>query len=453
MVSEFFQLQQKHTNVRIEFVAGLTTFLTMAYIIFVNPSILSLEGIPQENLVGIDRMDKDALIAVTCIVTAITTIAVGIFAKAPIAMAPGMGLNAFFAYLVASGKMNWQTALGVVFVSGVLFLVVTLLGLRKRIVEAIPMSLVSAIAVGIGLFITFIGLKNLGIVVKDPITFVSAGPLTLTVLIGLVGLLVMIFFEMKKIVGGLVIGILASTVLAILFDKQIKMPHQFIALNLSIQKVAFQLDILAALKWGFLGTIFTLTFIDMFDSVGTLVACCHQAKMVDENNNIKGLDRLLSIDAIATVIGALFGTSTVTAYVESAAGIEQGGRTGLTSIVTGALFLLALLFVPIVSIVPTYATAPALIMVGLFMMKEIKRINFVSLEEGFPAFVIMVMIALSYSISTGLAFGFISFVVIRLVSGKARDIKPAMWIIAILSVLFLTLDQLPGIIEYVKGFV
>ena len=453
MVSEFFQLQQKHTNVRIEFVAGLTTFLTMAYIIFVNPSILSLEGIPQENLVGIDRMDKDALIAVTCIVTAITTIAVGIFARAPIAMAPGMGLNAFFAYLVASGKMNWQTALGVVFVSGVLFLVVTLLGLRKRIVEAIPMSLVSAIAVGIGLFITFIGLKNLGIVVKDPITFVSAGPLTLTVLIGLVGLLVMIFFEMKKIVGGLVIGILASTVLAILFDKQIKMPHQFIALNLSIQKVAFQLDILAALKWGFLGTIFTLTFIDMFDSVGTLVACCHQAKMVDENNNIKGLDRLLSIDAIATVIGALFGTSTVTAYVESAAGIEQGGRTGLTSIVTGALFLLALLFVPIVSIVPTYATAPALIMVGLFMMKEIKRINFVSLEEGFPAFVIMVMIALSYSISTGLAFGFISFVVIRLVSGKARDIKPAMWIIAILSVLFLTLDQLPGIIEYVKGFV
>ena len=453
MVSEFFQLQQKHTNVRIEFVAGLTTFLTMAYIIFVNPSILSLEGIPQENLVGIDRMDKDALIAVTCIVTAITTIAVGIFAKAPIAMAPGMGLNAFFAYLVASGKMNWQTALGVVFVSGVLFLAVTLLGLRKRIVEAIPMSLVSAIAVGIGLFITFIGLKNLGIVVKDPITFVSAGPLTLTVLIGLVGLLVMIFFEMKKIVGGLVIGILASTVLAILFDKQIKMPPQFVALNLNIQKVAFQLDILAALKWGFLGSIFTLTFIDMFDSVGTLVACCHQAKMVDENNNIRGLDRLLSIDAIATVIGALFGTSTVTAYVESAAGIEQGGRTGLTSIVTGALFLLALLFVPIVSIVPTYATAPALIMVGLFMMKEIKRINFVSLEEGFPAFVIMVMIALSYSISTGLAFGFISFVVIKLVSGKARDIKPAMWLIAILSILFLTLDQLPGIIEYIKGFV
>jgi AGZA family xanthine/uracil permease-like MFS transporter len=451
MVGRFFQLQEKKTNIKIEIVAGVTTFLTMAYIIFVNPSILSLEGVPEQQLTGIDRMDKDALIAVTCIVTAITTIIVGIVARAPIAMAPGMGLNAFFAYLVASRKMGWQTALGVVFISGLLFLAVTLLGLRKKIVEAIPSSLVSAIAVGIGLFITFIGLKNLGVVVQDPITFVSAGPLTITVLIGLVGLLVMIAFEMKKIVGGLVIGILASTTLAVLFDKNVEIPQQLISLHLNIQKIAFHLDVLSALKWSFFGTIFTLTFIDMFDSVGTLVACCHQANMVDEEGKIKGLDRLLSIDAVATVIGALFGTSTITAYVESAAGIEQGGRSGLTSIVTGVLFLMALLFVPIVAIVPLYATAPALIMVGLFMMKEVKKIDFANLEQAFPAFIIMVMIALSYSISTGLAFGFISFALIKVVSGKAKEVQPAMWVIAILSLLFLTMDRLPNIIDWLKN--
>jgi AGZA family xanthine/uracil permease-like MFS transporter len=451
MIGEYFKLRERQTSIKIECVAGLTTFLTMAYIIFANPSILSLEGIPEEDLVGISRMDKNALIAVTCIVTAITTIIVGIVANSPIAMAPGMGLNAFFAYLIASRQMDWQTALGVVFISGLLFLIVTFLGLRKRIVEAIPRSLVSAIAVGIGLFITFIGLKNLGIIVKDPITFVSAGPLTLTVLIGLFGLLVMIFFEMKKISGGLVIGILVSTFLALVFDKEVETPQQLISLHLNIQTIAFQLDIAGALKWGFFGTIFTLTFIDMFDSVGTLVACCHQANMVDEEGKIKGLDRLLGIDAVATVIGALLGTSTITAYIESAAGIEQGGRSGLTSIVTGVLFLTTLLFVPIVAIVPLYATAPALIMVGLFMMKEIKKIDFTILEEAFPAFIIMVMIALSYSISTGLAFGFVSFVLIKIVSGKFRQIKPAMWVIAILSVLFLTLDQLQNVIEYLKS--
>lgn len=451
MVDNFFQLKEKQTNVKIEIVAGITTFLTMAYIIFVNPSILSLEGVPEQQLLGIERMNKDALIAVTCIVTAITTIIVGLIAKAPIAMAPGMGLNAFFAYLVASRKMDWQTALGVVFISGLLFLLVTLLGLRKKIVEAIPPSLVSAIAVGIGLFITFIGLKNLGVIVQDPITFVSAGPLTITVLIGLIGLLVMIVFEMKKIAGGLVVGILASTILAVFFDKNVQIPQQFISLHLNIQKIAFHLNIISALKWSFFGTIFTLAFIDMFDSVGTLIACCHQAGMADEKGNIKGIDRLLSIDAVATVIGSLLGTSTVTAYVESAAGIEQGGRSGLTSIVTGILFLLALLFVPVVTVVPLYATAPALIMVGLFMMKEVKKIDFNSMDQAFPAFIIMVMIALSYSISTGLAFGFVSFALIKLVSGKVKDIKPAMWVIAVLSILFLTVDQLPVIISWIKS--
>lgn len=439
MIRKYFALQERETNLEIEFVAGLTTFLTMAYIIFVNPAILSPTG-----------MDKEAIIAVTCIVTAAATIITGILANAPIAMAPGIGLNNFFAYLVVSGKMSWQTALGAVFISGVLFLLLTLSGLRKKIVEAIPTSLVAAIAVGIGLFITFIGLRNLGIIVQNDITLVSSGPLTTTIIIGLVGLLVMLYLEMKKIKGALLAGIIASTILAAVL-KKIQLPHEVISSHLDITAIAFKLDILSALKWGFFGSIFTLTFIDMFDSVGTLIACCHQANMVDENNKIKGLDRLLSIDAVATVIGAVFGTSTVTSYVESAAGIEQGGRTGLTSIVTGALFLLALLFVPIVAIVPLYATAPALIMVGLFMMKEVKRIDFTNLEEAFPAFIIVVMIALSYSISTGLAFGFISFVLIKTVSGKARQIRPTMWIVAIISTLFLTLDRIGDMINYLKS--
>ncbi|MHC4509560.1 MAG: NCS2 family permease [Planctomycetota bacterium] len=444
MLSEYFSLREKQTSCRIELVAGLTTFLTMAYIIFVNPSILSLEGV---ELTNVERMDKQALIAVTCLVSGAATIIVGIFAKAPIAMAPGMGLNAFFAYLVISEKMDWRTALGAVFLSGLFFLILTLLGLRKRLVEAIPESLISGIAVGIGLFVTFMGLVKLGIVVGDEHTLVKAGPLNGRVMLGLFGLLVMIVFEMKRIRGGLVVGILATTLLAGVFGK-IEMPERFVSLDVNLQAVSLQLDILGALKWGFFGSIFTLMFVDMFDSVGTLVACCHQAGMVDKENRIEGLDRLLAIDAVATMIGALFGTSTTTSYIESAAGIEQGGKTGLTAVTTGVLFLVAVLFIPVVGIVPGYATAPALIMVGLFMMKEIRRIDFANMEEAFPAFIIMVMIALSYSISTGLAFGFISFTLIKIVSGKAQQIKPTMWIIAILSILFLTIEQIPLVIEY-----
>jgi AGZA family xanthine/uracil permease-like MFS transporter len=423
--------------------AGITTFLTMAYIIFTNPDILS------DNT----GMDREALIAVTCIVTALATIMVGLFANAPIAMAPGMGLNAFFAYsLVLGDKVPWETALGVVFLSGLFFWILSLLGLRKKLVEAIPPSLVSAISVGIGLFITFIGLKNLGVIVQGTeATLVKAGQLKATVLIGMGGLVVMLFLEMIKIRGALLVGIIFSTVLAAIFG-YIPKPEQWITTNLNLFAVAFQLDIVGALKWSLFGSIFTLMFIDMFDSVGTLVACCHQANMVNEKNRIKGLGMLLGLDAVATMIGALLGTSTTTAYIESAAGIEQGGRTGLTSVVTGILFLLALVFVPVVEIVPSYAAAPALIMVGLFMMKEVKKIDFTDLSEAFPAFIIMVMIALSYSISTGLAFGFISFTMMKLISGKARDIKPAMWIIAIFSLLFLTLEQIPNLIERIKSF-
>jgi len=442
MANTLFALKERQTSVKVEVVAGATTFLTMAYIIFVNPSILSDAG-----------MDKQALIIVTCIVSGIITIITGLFTNAPIAMAPGMGLNAFLSYsLVRAGAITWQTALGVVFLSGLLCFVLTLLGLRKRLVEAIPVSMVSAISVGIGLFITFIGLVDMGIIVKNDATLVSAGPLTWTVVIGLCGLLLMAFLEIKRIKGALLIGIVFATVLAAI-SGYVEKPKQLFPSTFDITPVAFQLDILGAFKWSLFGSIFTLMFMDMFDSIGTLVACCHEAKMIDRNGRIKGLDRLLAIDAAASMLGAALGTSTITSYIESAAGIEEGGRTGLTSLVTGICFFLALLFVPIVGIVPKYATAPALVMVGLFMMKEIKRIDFDNLEESLPAFIIIVMIALSYSISTGLAFGFSSFVVIKAMSGKAKDVKPTMWIIAILSVFFLTMDKLPQVIEYFKGLV
>jgi AGZA family xanthine/uracil permease-like MFS transporter len=441
MAGDYFEMKTKGTNLRTEIVAGLTTFLTMAYIIFAQPNILGPTG-----------MDKDALIGITCIVSAIATIITGVFANAPIAMAPGMGLNAFFAYLVISGKMDWQTALGAVFLSGLLFLLLTLLGLRKRLVEAIPSGLISAISVGIGLFIMFIGLGNLGLVLRDEQTLFRLGDLGPTVLIGLCGLAVMIVLELFRITGSLLIGIACATIVAAILG-YVGKPGELVSLNWNLEKIVFKLDIVGAVKWSMFGSIFTLMFIDMFDSIGTLVACCDKAKMKDENNQIKGLDRLLGIDAAATMIGAVMGTSTTTSYIESAAGIEQGGRTGLASIVTGVFFLLATLFVPIVRIVPPYATAPAQIMVGIFMIKEFKKISFSKLEELIPALIIMVMIAVSYRISTGLALGFVTFTFIKIISGKLRDVKPAMWVIAILSILFLTVDYVGGIIEYLNTFI
>jgi AGZA family xanthine/uracil permease-like MFS transporter len=324
-----------------------------------------------------------------------------------------------------------------------------LIGLRKKLVEAIPQGIIAAISVGIGLFITFIGLVNLHIIVHNEATLVSAGPLGAKTLVGLAGLLFMLFLEMKGVKGSLLIGIVFSTLIAIAFG-YVDKPGQWVSFAVDIRPIAFHLDIFSALKWGVLGSVFSLMFMDMFDSIGTLVACCHQAKMVDSRGKIKGLDRLLAIDALATMTGAVFGTSTTTAYIESAAGIEQGGRTGVTSIVTGAMFLLAILFAPLVGVVPEYATAPALIMVGLFMMKEVRVINFANIQEAFPAFIIIVMIALSYSISTGLSFGFISFVLIKSAAGKAREVKPTMWIIAALSLLFLSADKLGDLVKWIK---
>lgn len=433
MLKDRFEFEKHRTNLRIETVAGVTTFLTMAYIIFVNPNILGDAG-----------MDKNAQIAVTCLVSAIATIAAGVFGKAPIAMAPGMGLNSFFAYtLVAREQVSWQTALGAVFISGLVFLVLTLIGLRKKLVEAIPAGLIAAIAVGIGLFIVFIGLGNLGLILRDEKTLFAFGDVRqATVWIGLLGLAVMIALSALRVKGSLLIGIFAATITAALLG-YVSKPAGWVSLDWPVGKVALHLDIVDAMKISLWGSIFTLMFIDLFDSIGTLVACCEKAGMRDERGQIRGLDRLLSIDAIATMVGALLGTSTTTSYVESAAGIEQGGRTGFASMVTGVLFLLALFFVPVIAVVPGYATAPALIVVGYFMMKEARKINLRKADELIPSLIIVVMIAVSYQISMGLALGFVSFVVLKVVLGRFREVRGAMWLIAGLSLAFLAIRWWP----------
>jgi AGZA family xanthine/uracil permease-like MFS transporter len=409
-----------------EIIAGFTTFLTMAYIIFVNPDILSAAG-----------MDKTALIVVTCLVSGIVTIATGIFTNTPIAMAPGMGLNAFFAYtLVVNQGIDWQVALGIVFIAGFVFLLLTWVGLRKKLVEAIPGGLLSAIAVGIGIFIAFMGLQNIGLIQKDPTTMVKGGALTKTVLIGLAGLLAMILLEIMKIKGSLLIGICLATILAIIVGET-PLPEKVVSFKLDISPIFGKVDILGALKISLFAPIFTMMFIDMFDSIGSLLGLAREADLVDKEGKVPKLDRLLTIDACGSMFASVCGTSPATTYIESAAGISSGGRTGLTSIMTGILLLLSILFIPLLSIVPKYATAPALIMVGFFMMKNILNIDFKDLEIGFPSFLIIILIALSYSISTGLAFGFVSFTLIKLFRGKLSEIQPSLWVVTILSLIFL----------------
>ena len=400
----------------------------MAYIMFVNPDILGITG-----------MNKNALIAVTCLVTAVSTILVGIFGKVPIAMAPGLGLNSFFTYsLVLGEKISWETALGIVFLSGFLFFILTIIGLRKKLVAAIPKSMIYAITVGIGIFISFIGLKNMGLIVANEATIVGLGKFSPTVIIGISGLLLTIALESLKVKGALLIGIFTSTVLSVLFGYT-PIPEQVFSPHIHIAPIAFKLDITGALKWSLFGAIFSMMFVDMFDSIGTLVGCYNKLDKVDKKGNIEGINKLLSLDAIATMFGAMLGTSTTTSYIESAAGIEAGGKTGITSITTGILFLIGLIFIPVIGIVPTYATAPALILVGLFMTREIVNINFKNIEEGFPAFITILMIALSFSISTGLAMGFISYTLLKIIRLKFNEISLTLLIISVLCLCFLIL--------------
>ena len=422
-MERLFQLKEHGTTVRQEIVAGVTTFLTMAYIIFVNPSILSMTG-----------MDKGALITVTCLASAIGTAITAFWVNAPLAMAPGMGLNAFFTFtLVLGNGATWEQALGVVFISGVIFLALTFSGLREKIIDAIPAELRLAVGAGIGLFIAFLGMQGMGLIVSNPATIVALGKFNLNVVLGLVGFAIMGLLEMKKVKGGILIGIVTTTILGIVFGA-VELPSQIISMPPSMAPIALKLDVLGAIKPIFLGSIFSFMFVDLFDSLGTIMACAHEAEMIDEKGKIKNVSKILEADAIATVIGSLLGTSTTTTFVESASGIAVGGRTGLTALTTAILFAVSLFFSPIIGVVPAFATAPALILVGVYMFKNLLDIDFHNIEVAIPCFLIIIMMPLTYSISIGISFGFISYIVVSVFSGKVTNIKPIMWIIGFFSV-------------------
>lgn len=422
MLENFFKLSGRGSDLRTEVIAGATTFLTAAYIVFVNPDILSATG-----------MDKGALITVTCLVAGFSSILMGVWANAPIMMAPGMGLNAFFAFslvLGSGGSVTWQEALGVVFVSGVVFLVLTMLGIRERIVKAIPVSLRLATSVGIGLFIAFIGMKNLGLIADNPATLVQLGKLSGSVLLGMAGLLLIVVLEIRRIKGSILIGILGTSLLGMVFGFS-GFPGGVVAAPPSIMPVAFKLDIVGALSVSMWASIFSFMFVDLFDSLGTLLAVCREAGL-EKDGDISDLPKMLSADAVATVAGAVLGTSTTTSYIESASGVAEGGKTGITAVTTGILFLLAAFFTPIIGAVPGYATAPALIVVGIFMMRGIGQIDFYRFEEGVPAFLTLILMPLTYSIANGLIFGFISYALIKLAFGKFRELDPILLAIAAL---------------------
>ena len=423
-MEKFFKLSHYHTTAKQEIIAGITTFLTMAYIVFVNPVMLSATG-----------MEKGALITATCLSAAIGTGLTGLWVNAPFAMAPGMGLNAFFTYTVVLGQgATWQEALGVVFLSGIVFVILTVTGVRKALIEAIPVEMRLAVGAGIGLFIAFLGMQTMGLIVANPATLVGLGQFTKPVILGVIGFTVMAFLEVKRMKGGILLGIVVTTILGIIMG-EISIPDAVVSMPPSIMPVAFKLDIIGALRPALFGSIFSFVFVDLFDSLGTLLACANEAGLIDENGKVEKIDKILEVDAASTIIGSVLGTSTVTTFVESASGIAAGGRTGLTSVTTSILFILTLFFSPIIGVVPGFATAPALIIVGVFMFKNLLDINLRDLETAIPCFLTIIMMPLSYSISIGIAFGFISYVAIKIFVGKAGTVKPILWAVAAFSFL------------------
>jgi AGZA family xanthine/uracil permease-like MFS transporter len=419
----YFEFTRLKTSWRIEILAGVTTFLTMAYIVLVNPAILSAAGMPLA-----------AVTAATCLSAGFASIMMGVVARYPIALAPGMGLNAYFAYTVCI-KMHipWQTALGAVFLSGVLFLAITAAGIRQMILRAIPHELYAAVAGGIGLFIAFIGFQNAGLVVGDANTMVGLGNIrNPTAALALAGLILMAALEARKVRGAILIGVLSITCLA----WALGLAHWTPAAGgfSSLAATAFQLDIRGALNKGLLEIVFIFFFVDLFDNLGTLVAVTKHAGLIEADHSIPRLNHILFTDATATVFGSLTGTSTVTSYIESTAGVAAGGRSGVTAIVTGLLFLAAIGAAPFVSIVPSAATAPALILVGSMMLSTISEIRWRDPLVAVPAFLTLVLIPFTYSIANGLGFGIIAWAVLHLAAGKLRRQD---WLLYLLAALFL----------------
>ena len=424
-LERYFEFKRLGTNWRTEILAGCTTFITMAYIVFVNPSILQETGMPFA-----------AVVAATCFSAAVGSILMGAFARYPIALAPGMGLNAYFTYTVCKGMgISWQTALGAVFLSGIAFLILTFSGVRQLIVAAIPRELYAAVAAGIGLFIAFIGLRNAGLIVANPATLVSMGDLRQpSTVLALFGLILTSGLLAKGVRAAMLFGVLGTTLTGAAFGLVHWNPH-FYSIS-DITATAFQLDIPGALKIGLLEIVFVFLFVDLFDNVGTLVAVGTKARLFDaQTNQIPRMQRILLSDAAATITGALAGTSTVVSYIESAAGVVAGGRSGVTSVTTGLLFLCALFIAPLIGAIPAAATAPALVIVGSLMASHAAEIQWDDAAVGIPAFLTMLLIPLTFSIANGLAFGFTAYVLIRLLCGRARELS---WMTYLLAALFLT---------------
>jgi adenine/guanine/hypoxanthine permease len=422
-LEQYFAFAAHATNWRTEILAGFTTFITMAYIIFVNPAILSETGMPLA-----------AVTSATCLCAAFGSILMGAAANYPLALAPGMGLNAYFTYTVVKGMgVPWQTALGAVFLSGVIFLILTIGGIRQRLVAAIPHQLHAAVGGGIGLFIAFIGFRNAGIIVPSPATTVTLGNLhSPGTILAIVGLLIISILQVLRVRASILIGVLATTLLGVLFHQVHWQPVPY---NLgAIRATAFHLDIRSALNIGFFEIVFVFLFVDLFDNIGTLVAVTGRAGLIAPDHTIPRLNRIFFADATSTILGSLTGTSTVTSYIESSAGVAAGGRTGVTAIVTGILFFLSLFVAPLVGAIPSFATAPALILVGSLMATGLAQIEWNDPQYAIPAFLTVSTIPLTWSIADGLSFGLTSYALLQLLTGRARRKD---WMLYLLAALFL----------------
>ena len=424
MLDSYFRISEQGSSIRAEALAGVTTFLTLAYIIFVNPDILSKAG-----------MDPGAVFVATCLAAAVGTLIMGLYANYPIALAPGMGLNAFFAFtVVGSMGLSWQVALGAVFCSGVLFLILSILPVREWIINSIPRSQKMAISAGIGLFLGIIALQNAGIIVDHPATLVTLGGLGQgSVLLAVAGFFVMVALDHRRIPGAIMIGILLVAATGMLLGLT-PPPAGLVGTPPSLAPTFLELDVAAALEIGFLTIVFTFLIVDLFDTAGTLVGLAHRAGMLDSAGRLPRLKKALVADSVATIAGALFGTSTTTSYIESAAGIRAGGRTGLTAVVVAVLFLLALLFAPVAGAIPGYATAPAIFFVACVMTRGLAELDWDDVTESVPAVVTALTMPLTFSIATGIGMGFIAYVAIKLLSGKFADITASVAILALVFV-------------------
>ena len=426
-IQKTFGMDPAKHSIRTEIIAGITTFLTMAYILAVNPSIfgaLATQGMP-----------TDAVFTATALAAIVGCLVMSIYAKKPFGLAPGMGLNAFFVFTVCLGMgHSWQMALTAIFLEGILFILLTITNVRKLIVDAIPMNLKRAIGAGIGLYIAFIGLKSAGIIISSDSTSVTLGPLSdSTSLLAIIGLLLTSVLVILKVRGGMLLGILVTTIIGI--PMGVTHFNGLLSTPPSISSIFCQFEWSQIFSWDMVAIVFTFLFIDMFDTIGTVVGVSVKSGMVDEKGNVDGINKVLMADAVATVAGAMFGTSTTTTYIESASGVSEGGRTGLTSFTIALCFAIALLFSPLFLAIPGAATGPVLFIVGVMMAAPVKEIDWEDYSEAIPAFVTMLLMPLAYSISDGIMLGMISYVVINALTGKFKKVSVTMWILAVLFVL------------------